>query len=274
MPYAPMLLQSWSDTVPAVAWPPPFPEQPLVSAAPKGKPLLPPVPPPQLGSTTVIRRFPDTFGLPQRWAVGDPAPPLNSMGRLPMGCFFRRLKLKLPSMKTSASLLVRLRSPDDHQAWDRFVQLYAPLMYGWLRHAGLDENEASDLVQDVFLILVQKLPEFHYDRQKSFRAWLKTITLNKWRQRMRRRRPVALPADGAVLADREAPNLVLELQETEYRRDLVRRAMLSPYFSPVDLPVNRQAGPLVLFLASLVLGAAAVLFMLRLAFRRDQEAQP
>jgi len=128
-------------------------------------------------------------------------------------------------MKTSASLLVRLRSPDDQQAWDRFVQLYAPLMYNWLRHAGLEENDASDLVQDVFLILVQKLPEFQYDRQKSFRAWLKTITLNKWRERMRRRRPVALPADGAALPDREGPDLVLELEEAEYRRDLVRRAM-------------------------------------------------
>lgn len=50
----------------------------------------------------------------------------------------------------------------------------------------MSESAASDLVQDVFLVLVQKLPEFQYDSKGSFRAWLKTVTLNKWRQRFLR----------------------------------------------------------------------------------------
>ena len=47
------------------------------------------------------------------------------------------------------------------------------LLYSWGRRVGLQPAAAADLVQDVLLVLVQKLPEFEYDRTKSFRAWLK-----------------------------------------------------------------------------------------------------
>ncbi len=57
-------------------------------------------------------------------------------------------------------------------------------------------------------------------------------------------------------------------------RDRVRQAFLAPFFTPADLPVALQTGPFVLFLASLVLGIAAVVFMIRLAFGRRQEVKP
>ena len=38
----------------------------------------------------------------------------------------------------------------------------------------------------MFTILVAKLPEFVYDRKKSFRDWLRKILHNKWRDRQRR----------------------------------------------------------------------------------------
>jgi RNA polymerase sigma-70 factor (ECF subfamily) len=88
---------------------------------------------------------------------------------------------------TPVSLLERLRRPDERAAWDRFVELYTPLLYYWARRAGLQESDAADLVQDVFALLVQKLPEFTYEPGRSFRAWLHTVTLNKWRERHRRR---------------------------------------------------------------------------------------
>ena len=82
---------------------------------------------------------------------------------------------------TSFSLLERLRTPAEQEAWARFVKLYTPLLFRWARGVGLSSEEASDLVQDVLTLLVQKLPEFSYDRQKSFRGWLRTVMLNKWR---------------------------------------------------------------------------------------------
>jgi RNA polymerase sigma-70 factor (ECF subfamily) len=87
---------------------------------------------------------------------------------------------------TDISLLERLKLPVDQKAWARFVDLYTPLIYSWARRAGLQESDAADLVQEVFAQLLQKMPGFNYDRQKSFRAWLRTITLNKWRDRCRR----------------------------------------------------------------------------------------
>ena len=95
--------------------------------------------------------------------------------------------------QTPVSLLERLRQPNSPEAWERLVLLYSPLIYSWARQVGLRQDEAADLVQDVFVTLLQTLPTFEYDRRKSFRKWLRTITLNKWRDRRRKeeRLPVA-----------------------------------------------------------------------------------
>jgi RNA polymerase sigma-70 factor (ECF subfamily) len=61
---------------------------------------------------------------------------------------------------TSVSLLRRLQSDDCELAWERFVGLYAPLIYRWGRDHGLESADAADLVQEVLSILVSKLPEF------------------------------------------------------------------------------------------------------------------
>ncbi len=92
---------------------------------------------------------------------------------------------------TPPSLLERLRRADQPAAWDRFAQLYTPLLYYWLRRQGVQQADAADLVQEVFLVLVQKLPAFEYDPGRSFRAWLRTVTLNKLRERRRRAEPDA-----------------------------------------------------------------------------------
>src|SRR5947207_15381474 len=84
--------------------------------------------------------------------------------------------------KTPASLLERLRQPFEPEAWSRFVALYTPLIYSWARRVGLQEPDAADLVQDVFVTLLQVLPTFAYDRRQSFRKWLRTVTLNRWRK--------------------------------------------------------------------------------------------
>ena len=128
-------------------------------------------------------------------------------------------------MKTPASLLERLKRLEDREAWERFVRLYAPLMSRWAQGLGLSESAASDLVQDVFLVLVQKLPEFQYDRSGCFRAWLKTVTLNKWRERHRRERLEPTCPGEICLPEAQAPDGVKALEEADDRRLLVLRAM-------------------------------------------------
>src|SRR5215510_6591385 len=98
---------------------------------------------------------------------------------------------------TSVTLLARVRRRDDQAAWQRFVELYAPLLFRWAQRAGLAEPDAADLVQDVLAALLDELPAFEYDARRSFRGWLKTVTINKCRERQRKRQPAAGIGGGA-----------------------------------------------------------------------------
>src|SRR5262245_18558839 len=97
---------------------------------------------------------------------------------------------------TSISLLARLREPDPAAAWNRFVDLYTPLLFSWCRRLGLSEDETADFVQDVFVVLVREMPGFVHDGRNRFRAWLKTVVLNRWRNRRRPPAAVSLAAHG------------------------------------------------------------------------------
>jgi RNA polymerase sigma-70 factor (ECF subfamily) len=127
-------------------------------------------------------------------------------------------------LETSASLLERLRRPDDQQAWARFVDLYTPLLYFWACRVGLRGQDAQDLVQEVFLTLVRKLPEFRLEPGGSFRAWLRTVTINTYRDALRRRKQVAIPVPEHVLQEVEEPQGG-GLLEAEYRNHLIGRAV-------------------------------------------------
>lgn len=125
---------------------------------------------------------------------------------------------------TPVSLLDRLRRTNEPAAWERFVQLYTPLLGHWARRLGMDSQEAADLVQDVFTILVQKLPEFRYDPAKRFRGWLWTVTINRFRERFRRQPGPAL-ASGLQATALAVPDTTDALAEEEYRQYLTRRAL-------------------------------------------------
>jgi RNA polymerase sigma-70 factor (ECF subfamily) len=120
---------------------------------------------------------------------------------------------------TPVSLLQRLKTAPAREGWDRLVSLYTPLLYYWARKQGLQEADAADLVQDVLTVLVRELPRFEYDRDGSFRNWLRTVLLNRLRQLRRRPSPAALEAD---VEGERGPDF---LDEAEYRARLTARAM-------------------------------------------------
>lgn len=79
---------------------------------------------------------------------------------------------------TSASL-VRQVAAGDAQAWERFANLYVPLVYGWARQAGLQASDALDVSQNVFLSVLRNVSMFTSDEPgQSVRRWLRTITRN------------------------------------------------------------------------------------------------
>jgi RNA polymerase sigma factor (sigma-70 family) len=80
---------------------------------------------------------------------------------------------------TPVSLLERLRVGPDDRAWSEMVALYDPLLRGWLRRQSLQSADADDVVQEVFGILVTKLPEFRHNRQPgAFRTYLRRVLWN------------------------------------------------------------------------------------------------
>jgi len=86
------------------------------------------------------------------------------------------------SLPTRASLLLKIRDPHDDVAWRQFIEIYAPLIYGYGRKNGLQDADAADLAQDVLRTVAQTAQTFDYDPKRgAFRGWLFTVTRNKLR---------------------------------------------------------------------------------------------
>ena len=86
---------------------------------------------------------------------------------------------KIPA--TRASLLVRLRNPRDEAAWNEFVNLYGPLLYGYARKQGLQDADAADLGQDVLSAVAGAIGRLAYDPSRgTFRNWLFTVLRRRW----------------------------------------------------------------------------------------------
>ncbi|HVS36364.1 MAG TPA: sigma-70 family RNA polymerase sigma factor, partial [Gemmataceae bacterium] len=127
---------------------------------------------------------------------------------------------------TSSSLLLRLHRPGEQAAWNRFADLYTPLLLFWAGRMGLSAPDARDLVQDVFVTLIQKLPQFQYQPGKgTFRSWLRTVAENRWRDSLRKRAAAPQNAGPAPLEDVVVPDGAAAVWETEYRQHLIGRAM-------------------------------------------------
>jgi RNA polymerase sigma-70 factor (ECF subfamily) len=94
---------------------------------------------------------------------------------------------------TSSSLLERVRG-NDAESWRRIVGLYAPLVLLWCRKRGLRDQDAQDVIQEVFTTVAVKIKGFAKDgRPGAFRRWLYTITSFKVGDNRRRaaREPAA-----------------------------------------------------------------------------------
>ena len=125
---------------------------------------------------------------------------------------------------TSLTLLDRLRRPGNPEAWDRFVHLYAPLLVRWAQLQGFQGADAEDLAQTVLVKLIRLLPGYEPRDGRTFRGWLFTICRNEGRDFRVRPATRALPASDGLSTVAALPPSI-DPDESEYRRQLVRRAL-------------------------------------------------
>ncbi len=134
-----------------------------------------------------------------------------------------------PASATSRSLVARVQA-NEPAAWERLVGLYAPLVFQWCRRAGLNDQDAADVFQDVFQAVVAYVGRFRRDRASdTFRGWLRRIAQNKLRDHFRRRgrevQGVGGSSAGARLARLPEPTVSDDLAPQDAERGLFAQAL-------------------------------------------------
>lgn len=92
---------------------------------------------------------------------------------------------------TSISLLERLQSSPRESDWNRLQEIYLPLIRKWLGRVPRLGEDAGDLSQEVLIVVIREIPNFERQREGSFRAWLRVVTVNRLRshRKQKLRRP-------------------------------------------------------------------------------------
>src|SRR5262245_8522225 len=84
------------------------------------------------------------------------------------------------SVSTRPSLLARIKDTGDRQAWSEVVDIYAPLIYGFVQKQGLQDADAAALTQGVLGAVAPSAPRLDYDPAKgTFWGWLVRVVRNE-----------------------------------------------------------------------------------------------
>jgi RNA polymerase sigma-70 factor (ECF subfamily) len=84
-----------------------------------------------------------------------------------------------PTPKTSISLILKVANEQDVTAWQRFCEIYQPLVYRIAISRGLQSADAHDLVQEVMARVARSISRWDPDANKgSFRGWISRIARN------------------------------------------------------------------------------------------------
>jgi RNA polymerase sigma factor (sigma-70 family) len=153
-------------------------------------------------------------------------------------------------MKPDDATLVLACRQGDQAAWDALVTRYERLVYAIAYRAGLDQEQATDIYQRVFTILVERLDSI--ERPAQIAAWLISTTQHEaWRLKRRARTAGLLftDADKATDLPDNAPPLddwLLLLEEQQRVRAAVAalpercRQLIEALFFQPDPPTYAE----------------------------------
>lgn len=89
---------------------------------------------------------------------------------------------------TSHSLIARVKDLGDGASWAQFLEIYQPVVFRMARRRGLQDADAQDVTQQVFLSIAKAIEGWADEEGRPpFRAWLATITRNSITKALTRR---------------------------------------------------------------------------------------
>jgi RNA polymerase sigma-70 factor (ECF subfamily) len=152
-----------------------------------------------------------------------------------------------PVNETRQSLLLRAQTGET-DAWKDLLDLYRPLILGWLHRQGVPARDLEDLTQEVLLSVVKHLPGYqHSGRLGAFRTWLRTIVCSRTADYWRAidANTMARGGSGAVAAFQQIadPDSDLNRQwDEEHDRYVLHRLMdmVEEEFEPLTLRAFRR----------------------------------
>lgn len=128
--------------------------------------------------------------------------------------------------ETHYSLIARVQELGDDASWTEFLGIYQPVVFRMARKRGLQNADADDVMQQVFLSISTSIERWSVQEgQPPFRAWLTTIARNAITKSLARRpRDSASGSSSVMQMIHQVPDVALTTTEiqTEARREVFR----------------------------------------------------
>jgi RNA polymerase sigma-70 factor (ECF subfamily) len=136
-------------------------------------------------------------------------------------------------MDTSLTLLGKLIESPSGADWQRFVNLYSPLLTSWTARAGVLKSDCDDLIQEVLIVVFKRIGEFEHQHPGAFRGWLRSILANHLRNYFRKSKTQQcdFPIYGLTDPSSELSRALDREHDEHLARELMKR--IEKDFTPV-----------------------------------------
>lgn len=130
--------------------------------------------------------------------------------------------------ETNTSLIARVKDLGDGASWAEFLGIYQPVVFRMARRRRLQDADAQDVMQQVFLSIARSIESWEPGKEKPpFRAWLTTIARNaitKALARQPRDRGTGATSMADLMENLPAAEATASEIFTEARKEIIRWA--------------------------------------------------
>lgn len=130
--------------------------------------------------------------------------------------------------ETNQSLIARVQDLGDGASWAEFLGIYQPVVYRMARRRQLQDADALDVMQKVFLSISRNIEGWEMGENKPpFRAWLTTIASNAITKELARRprdRATGTTSIAECLESQPDPGVTTNEILAETRQEAIRWA--------------------------------------------------